>query len=81
VQAPSKWLTVGRLDFNTEGSLIFTTSGESCQPAGPSVHGLERKEYARACSANSIRRPPEAADEQSISPTARARFVGRFRRR
>jgi len=44
VQA-SKWLTVGRLDFNTEGLLIFTTSGELANRLAHPRYGFER-EYA-----------------------------------
>ncbi|MEO8937597.1 MAG: pseudouridine synthase [Burkholderiaceae bacterium] len=41
----SKWLTVGRLDFNTEGLLIFTTSGELANRLAHPRYGFER-EYA-----------------------------------
>ncbi len=44
VQA-AKWLTVGRLDFNTEGLLIFTTSGELANRLAHPRYGFER-EYA-----------------------------------
>ena len=40
-----KWLSVGRLDLNTEGLLIFTTSGEMANRMTHPRYGLER-EYA-----------------------------------
>lgn len=44
VQA-AKWIAVGRLDFNTEGLLIFTTSGELANRLAHPRYGFER-EYA-----------------------------------
>jgi 23S rRNA pseudouridine2605 synthase len=41
----SKWLAVGRLDFNTEGLLIFTTSGDLANKMSHPRYGVER-EYA-----------------------------------
>lgn len=41
----AKWLTVGRLDFNTSGLLILTTSGELANRMMHPRYGLER-EYA-----------------------------------
>ena len=40
-----KWLSVGRLDLNTEGLLIFTTSGDMANRIMHPRYGTER-EYA-----------------------------------
>jgi 23S rRNA pseudouridine2605 synthase len=57
---PGRWISVGRLDLNSSGLLLFTDSGELANRLMHPRYGLEREYSAR------IRRPLSAAEEKRL---------------
>jgi 23S rRNA pseudouridine2605 synthase len=57
---PGRWISVGRLDLNSSGLLLFTDSGELANRLMHPRYGLQREYSAR------IRRPLSAAEENRL---------------